>query len=221
MKRLVLLAALAPSTTALADTNLATTSTDRPHIISVRTGLDHALTGQLGYDHVLAPRALGGRLLILGADLTMPWARPDLGDLALRLGATMPLVESGSWKLAARLGPTVRTTDNALARMVAVGADAELVGGYYRRRGFVAAEAGIDWAAATHITNSDAYKMNVYPDAQDGWYRSTGGTIRAGVQGGLSLSSYDIVLRVGRPIAIDLDAQTIPFYAMLGVNVSR
>lgn len=212
------IAAAAPTDALAQELNLATTSADQPHIVHVRSGLDHGFTAELGYDHVFA---LSDRLLIVGAELAMPWAQPDLGDLQLRLGAAMPLVERGPWKLSARLGPTVRSADTAAARLISLGADLQLAAGYYARRGFVAAAAGVDWAGATYIRNSDEYRMRIYPDAEDGWYRNTGGTIRAGLQGGLSFSTFDVVLRAGRPFAIDLGSQTIPFYAMLGVNIAR
>lgn len=214
----LVLAAASAGAASAQELNLATTSTDHPHIVHVGTGLDHAFTAELGYDHVLS---VSDRLLIAGVELATPWAEPDLGDVQLRIGATMPLLERGPWKLSASFAPTVRSADSAAARMISLGADLRLAAGYFARRGFVAAEAGVDWAAATHIRSSDEYRMRIYPDADDGWYRATGGTIRAGLQGGVSFSSFDVVMRVGRPFAIDLGTQTIPFYAMVGVNVAR
>lgn len=220
MKRLVILGTLGvfAADAAAQEVNLATTTTERPHLVRVRTGLDHAFTAQLGYDHVVAPC---DRVLIAGVEITLPWAHPDLGDYQVRLGATTPLVEHGPWKLAGRLGPTVRGAGTAAGRMTALGAELGLSAGYHGDRGFVAAEAAADWAAATHVRHSDAYRDGIYADADDGWYRSTGGTIRAGVHGGVSFRGVDLVLRVGRPFAIDLEGQTLPFYATVGVNVAR
>ena len=198
--------------------NLANTTVDRPNLVHVRTGLEHGFTAQLGYDRVLS---VSDRMLIVGFELGMPWAEPDLGDVQLRLGASMPLVERGPWKVSARLGPTLRSADTAASRMTSIGADLRVAAGYYRRRGFVAADAGLDWAAATYIRSSDEYRMRIYADAEDGWYSSTGGTIRAGVQAGVSLTRFDVVARAGRTFAIDFDSQTVPFYATLGLNFAH
>jgi hypothetical protein len=215
---LVILICAFASEASAQELNLATTSTERPDIVRARTGVDHAFTAELGYVRVVA---LPDRVLLVGADLVLPWATPDLGDVELRLGAAAPVVEHGPWKLVARLGPTLRSAETVVSRMIALDLDARLAAGYHARRGFVAVEAAVDWAAATHVTHSDAYRDRVYADAMDGWYRSTGGTLRAGVYGGLSFERFDLVLRAGRPFAIDGGAHTIPLYATLGVNVTR
>lgn len=213
----LLLVALLASTAHADELNLATITPEHPHILRVRTGLDHAFVGEVGYDHVFG---LCDRVLIAGLDVALPWAELDASDFQIRLGATLPLVERGAWKLLGRLGPTVRGTDTAAAQMTSLGVDARVAGGYFRTRGFVALEAGVDWAATTHITHADAYREQVYPDAQDGWYRATGGTLRAGVYGGVSFRHVDAVLRVGRPFAIDFGDQTIPFAVTLGANMA-
>jgi hypothetical protein len=217
VKAALILVALLATTAHADELNLANTSAERPHIITVRTGLDHAFVAEVGYDHVFALR---DRVLIAGLDVALPWAELDASDFQVRFGATLPFVERGAWKLLGRLGPTLRGNDNAAARMTSLGVDLRVAGGYFRTRGFVALEAGVDWAATTHITHSDAYRQEVYPDAQDGWYRATGGTLRAGVYGGVSFGNVDAVLRVSRPFAIDFGDQTIPLAVTLGANVA-
>ncbi|MDX2089442.1 MAG: hypothetical protein SFX73_16435 [Kofleriaceae bacterium] len=217
MKAALLLVAVLASTAHADELNLANTTPARPHIVSVRTGLDHAFVAEVGYDHVFG---LCDRVVIAGLDIAVPWAGLDVSDFQVGLGATMPLLERGAWKLLGRLGPTLRGTDTAAAQMTSLGLDARISGGYFRTRGFAAAELGVDWAATTHISHADAYREQVYPDAQDGWYRATGGTLRAGLYGGVSFGNVDAVLRVGRPFAIDFAEQTIPFYVTLGANVA-
>jgi len=195
--------------------NLATVSTARPHIVHIGTGLDHAFTATVGYDHVVP---LFGRVFLSGIELTVPWAQPDFGDYQLRLTAATALLTFGGWKLSARLGPTLRGADSALANMTSVGVDARLTGGWYARRGFVAGQLGVDWVAATHITNSDAYRDRVYADARDGWYATTGGTLYVALVGGVSLGSWDVTLRAGVPRALDFGSQTIPVFGVLGVS---
>jgi hypothetical protein len=195
--------------------NLATTSTARPSIVEVRTGLDHALLGALGYRRVLAWH---DRQLFVGGDVAIPWAGPDLGDHRLRATVGLPFGWE-HWKLAGWVSPALRGTENAVSEMAALGVDLRLTGGYYARRWFVAGEAGLDWIAATHITFSDAYRTRVYSGAKDGWYRTPGGTTYAGLHGGVSFSSFDLVVRAGHPRTTALEQQTVPLYVTVGVNV--
>jgi hypothetical protein len=209
--------ALAAATTASAqEMNLANTSPARPSIVGVRAGVDHAFLGEIGYRHVLS---WGGQQLFVGGDAALPWARPDLDDYRLRLTAGLPL-GGEHWKVAGWLSPTVRGTKNAVSRMTGVGADLRFTGGYYSRRWFLAGELGLDWVGATRVDFSQAYRSRVYSGAKDGWYRNPGGTAYAGLQGGVSFSALDVVVRAGHPRTTALEMQTVPFYVTLGVNVA-
>ena len=212
----VLLALAAATRAPAQELNLATTSTARPGIVEVRTGVDHAFLAEAGYHHVLAWQ---DRQIFVGGDVALPWARLDLGDYRVRATVGLPY-GTEHWKLAGWLSPTLRGTDNAASRMDAIGVDVRLTGGYYALRWFVAGEVGIDWVAATHITFSDAYRTSVYSGARDGWYRMTGGTAYAGLHGGVSFSSFDVILRAGHPRTTALESQTLPLYLTVGVNVA-
>lgn len=218
MKRLILsslvLAAAGPA--GAEELNLAVTSTAQPTIVSARTGLDHAFVAELGYRRVLSWRE---RPLVVGADVELPWAEPDLGDHRLRLVIGAPLLGDQAWKLSGWIGPAARGSEDAASRMEALGVDAHVTGGYYVRRWFAAAELGIDWVATTHVSLTDAYREHVFEDAQSGWYSTPGGTLYGGLQAGLSFRSFDVVLRAGQTRTLALDAQTIPLYVTLGVNV--
>jgi hypothetical protein len=208
--------ALAAGTAAAQELNLATTSTARPSIVEVRTGMDHALLGAIGYRRVLA---WGDRQVFAGGDVAIPWAGPDLGDYRVRAVVGLPFGWE-HWKLSGWISPALRGTENVAADMAAVGVDLRLSGGYYARRWFVAGEAGLDWVAATHISFSDAYRNTAYSGAKDGWYRTPGGTTYAGLHGGVSFSSFDLVVRAGHPRTTALETQTLPLYVTVGVNVA-
>lgn len=220
MSRLLRMASvitLAAAVTASAqELNLAATSTARPSVVEVRTGLEHAFVAGIGYARVLA---WGERQLFVGGDVALPWAQPDLRDHRVRATVGVPLGFE-RWKLAGWISPALRGTENAATDLAAVGVDLRLAGGYYTRRWFAAGEAGVDWVAATHVTFRDAYRSRVYSGARDGWYRTPGGTTYAGLHGGLSFSSFDVILRAGVPRTTALEAQTLPLHLTLGVNVS-
>jgi hypothetical protein len=211
------LLALAAATRASAqELNLATTSAARPDVVALRTGMDHAFLAELGYRRVLG---WGERQVFVGGDVATPWARPDLGDYRIRATLGLPL-GSGRWRLAGWLSPTLRGTGNDAVDLAALGADLRLTGGWYARRWFVAAEAGLDWVAATRVTFSDAYRTRAYAGARDGWYRTPGGTTYAGLHGGVSFSSLDVIVRAGHPRSTALAQQTVPFYLTVGLNVA-
>jgi hypothetical protein len=214
---LIALAMLAPLPAFAQEVNFAATRAERPNLLEVRTGVDHGFVGQVGYRRAIS---LGDRNLFVGADLEMPWAAPDLNDYRVRASAGLELAGGDHWKVAGWIAPTLRGTQNVASTMTALGADLRLLGGYYSRGWFVAGEAGFDWVATTRMSFSEKYRTQVYAGAQDAWYANPGGTIYAGMHGGISFSSFDVVLRLGQPRAINLAQQALPFYLTLGVNAA-
>lgn len=185
------------------------------NVVQVSTGAEFGFVAGAGYARVIP---LLGRQLVLSGDVVLPWAGLDLSDYRVRVGALMPIVTGAHWKLAGSVAPTARGTKNEISRMTSVGADLGAVGGYYAHRWFVAGELGFDWAMTTHITNTDAYRSNVFAGARDGWYANPGGNARAGLQGGLSFGSYDVILRVGEVRGTDCQPPLLPFYGTLAVD---
>jgi hypothetical protein len=182
------------------------------HRVSLTAGAEHGLGLGAAYARVTS---FAGRELVLSGDLTLGWAEVDANDFKLRGVASAPLVERGRWKVVGALAAQVRGTKNAIARMVNAGVDATLLAGRYTPRWFAAAELGYDWAVATHIDHTDGYRMAVYADARDGWYRNTGGNLRYGLQGGVSFGRNDVILRAGKQQDSGGNATMIPFYATL------
>jgi hypothetical protein len=223
MKRTVTFAIAAfalavPAVNAFAEElNLATATEERPNVLLARAGVDHAFVLDLGYRRVLS---WGGRQLLLGGDFELPTASPDFGDFRLRVSAAASLLgDSGpGFKLVGSLAPTFRATQNVLANEHAIGADVRLTAGYYARW-WCAGEIGLDWVATTHIENSRAYR-DTYPGAKDGWYGNPGGSVYVGLNAGVSFQSVDLVLRAGVPRTMTLATQTIPMFALVGVNVA-
>jgi hypothetical protein len=184
-------------------------------VAGVETGVDMALVARLGYTR----RAHVGDFLATGAAaLTIPVAGVDLGDLRVDAGAALVFVDAGRWKMRGGLGASVRTADQTIARLVAIGAGASVVGGYYRRGWFAAAELGLDAALTTHVSHHDAYRALVYADAADGWYRLPGGTFREGVQLGVRAGSFELTARAGKLQTFAGGAPLMPIYGVLGVS---
>lgn len=187
---------------------------EEPNRVQVTTGLEYGLVAGAGYSRVVP---FLDRKLVLTGEATLPWASIDPFDYRVRVGAKVPIVGARSWTLAAGLAPIVRGVRSQVSRMTDLGVDVGLTGGYYAPRWFAAGEVGVDLALTTHVTHTDAYRMNVHPDAKDGWYADPGANLRAGVQAGLSVDRYDFVARAGKVMDVDGEAPLIPFYGTVSV----
>ena len=196
------------------DLNVAATKAGT-HVVSSSVGFEDAMVASLGYGYAAR---VGDRTVMLGGDVTLPWAKVDVGDFRLRVGGLVPVLEGDRWRLLARLMPVVRGSESGVNRMTNVGLEGGLAGGYYGRRWFAAAELGADWAALTYVQHSAAYRHIIYADAKDGWYRTTGMTLRAGLVGGYSFEAVDVVLRAGQDRDLRLQTLFAPLYVTLGFN---
>jgi hypothetical protein len=211
---MLLLSASVPVAARAQELNLAALD-ETSNVVHVRTGAEYGFVAGVGYSRVVP---LLERRLVLTGDATLPWATLDASDYRVRVGAMLPLVGARRWKLAGALAPTVRGVKTELSRMTDLGADAALVGGYYARRWFAAAEVGFDWALTTYVAHTDTYRDNVYGGARDGWYANAGGNARAGAQGGVTLGRSDVILRAGAVRDVSGGEPLLPFYATLAVN---
>jgi len=185
---------------------------ERANLVTVSTGLEYGFVFGAGYARALS------RDMVLGGDVTLGWAEADLGDFRLRAGGQARLFGRDRWHLIGGLAATVRGTRNDISQMINIGTDAVVLAGYYAPHWFVAGELGFDWALATHVTHDEDYRMAVYADARDGWYGNAGGNLRYGLQGGVSLSRYDVILRAGRLLDVSGNAPMMPIYGTLSVG---
>jgi len=216
MNRLLIVLALLLPTTAIAQ-GLSLDAPERAatNTVELRVGYDQAFVAQLGYARATS---LFGHAVVLDADVTLPWDTLDAEDGRVRVGAAVSLLGSGRWNLRARLAPTLRATDNVIARFLGVGADLSVLGGYRGARWFIGAEAGLDAELATYIMPSDEYRTRVYDDAHEGWYSGSGGTLRYGLQVGATIGGGEISLRAGQMYTTARTPTLLPFFATLGYS---
>lgn len=211
----IALALAAPVTPALAQPINLGSLDDEPNRVQVSTGAEYGFVAGVGYSRILP---FLDRRVVLSGEATLPWASLDLADYRVRAGALVPIVGSTRWKLAGALAPTLRGTRNQVSDMTDLGVDASLVGGFYTPRWFVALESGVDLALTTHVRPSDAYRMNVHAGAQDGWFANPGANLRGGLQAGVTLARYDLILRAGQVRDAGGAAPLLPFYGTLTVD---
>lgn len=217
----VLLAAVAaglaagPKVATAQEANLSSLDDTEANRVYVRTGAEYGFVAALGYARTVHPFGHGA---LVNAEVTTPWASPDAADYRVRIGAVVPLVAFGRWKLAGTLAPVLRSTNNDLGRMTNVGFDGAGVAGYYAARWFAAGELGFDYALTTHIDHSDQYRRRVYAEARDGWYVNPGGTFRAGAQAGASFGRIEVAVRAGILRDMDGAPPLLPFYGTLALT---
>ena len=186
--------------------------------VTAETGLQSGFVTSVGYAAGLRVDSID-RILMPFAQATMLVARPDLRDYAFRAGGQVSLLAIGWFDLSTQLAFEMAGTENSIYTATALRSDLALLAGHYGRRWFAVAEAGYDRAWLTYIENSAWYRDNFYADARDGWYSGTGGKLRAGAKGGVTIGRVEVVLRAGVTRTEALRDLDLPFYATLGANV--
>jgi hypothetical protein len=178
-------------------------------------GLDPAFVTTVGYGRVVP--VLGHRVQFAG-DVGIGAAQLDANDFRARLQAHTSIVHWRSLHLTGSATAITRGTKNSVYRGLNFGADIAGTAGVYRPGWFLAGEFGFDKAVISHITHSDWYRKNVYPDAKDGWYLDAGGTYRHGVTAGIAIGRAEFVGRFGWQRTEKFNDLTPPMYATLGTG---
>ena len=215
-RALVAALALAAARPAAAQWNVARYAPGQDRLYST-VGVDPAVVGAVGYGRTV--RILG-RPLQASLDAGIAGGDLDLRDFRARLGANVLLLDLAGMQLTGRAAFVTRGTSNTIYHALDMGADVGGTLGVYRRGWFAGGEVGFDKAIITHLTHSDWYRTNIYPEAKDGWYLTTGGTWQFGGTAGLTLGRSELVVRAGTARTQGGEKLAVPFYANLGVGVS-
>ncbi len=178
-------------------------------------GLDPAFVTSVGYGRVVPVRGHGVQLT---GDVGVVTASVDVNDFRARLGIHTSVVRWRSVNLTGSATAITRGTENSVYKGINFGADFSGTLGLYRPRWFAAAEGGFDKAVITHVTHSDWYRRNVYPDAKDGWYLDAGGTYRYGLAGGFVVGRTELMARLGLLRTERFNQLMPPAYASVGVG---
>jgi hypothetical protein len=152
------------------------------------------------------------RDVLFTADASAPMFLMDLKHWELNAAGRVRLFDIGFLSVMNRLGLFMMTTDNDLYSGITSGFKETILIGHMGERFHVLLEAEYDKDLFTYIANSDLYKA-IYPDAKDGWYASTSGRFKFGIQGGISLfGGLSINLRGGYTLTEGFNPVTVPFY---------
>ena len=178
-------------------------------------GLDPAFVGTAGVSGVIPGRFK----LQVGAEFGTVVAAFDMHDWRARATARTTVVHWGAFRIATEDAFIARGTSNSIYTALNLGASTTLTAGAYRRRWFLAAETGFDKAIATRLTNSNWYREYYYADAKNGWYLTPGGTLHAGVAGGVTAGIAELTVRAGTLRTERWNTLVPPMYGSVGLGI--
>jgi hypothetical protein len=182
------------------------------HVASAYAGIDYGAVVGAGY-------AWHRGRVLAGVDASVPAGNTPTDDFRTTMGVNVRWLQHGALGVATEVRAILRRYENPYVRLLNAGSDISGTVGLFGHRWFLAGHGGFDKAIATRIENSDPLKIS-YPSIRDGWYRSTGGNVHFGLQGGRSIGNVDAHLELGRILEQDLrTTPTIPFYARLGITL--
>lgn len=220
MNRITSIAMGVVLTTALATESAAQWNVARfgsePNRVYTTFGLDPAFVGSMGYGRVVN---LNTHHFLLSGDLGVVTNSMDARDFRARVGMQTSVLRWRSVHLTGTFTAIARGTENSIYKGFNWGADVTGALGVYRPAWFAAGEFGRDKAIITHVTHSDWYRDNFYPDAKDGWYLDGGGTYHYGVSSGVSLGRTEVVGRAGWVRTEKMNDVMVPMYVSLGVGL--
>ena len=186
------------------------------HILSVNMGIEYGLILGAGYGYQLK----FNRPIVLGLEYSFPTGKKIFDDPKTKMGVLVGINQTGNIHYCVKIQSVFRRYESDLVRLINIGSDFSVMAGYYRKKWFVAGEAGFDKAIATHFKHSERFK-EIYPMVRDGWYEpSTGGNFYYGLQTGLSVGKMDVYLKAGKLVTEDFRSEPmIPFTVQLGFNI--
>lgn len=190
-----------------------------PNAIGTAVGIDGAiLTWSLTYARGLELPI--DRQLVLRSTVSLPMTRPDLGDWRWSAGARINALRWRRFEWPVAVDVLARGLSNRALRAHGIGTVVSTMPGYYPSRWFIAADLSWDQQWGTYVRHSDAYRRIVYADVADGWYRTTGHTLRAGARvGGRPWRRMELWLRAGYERHGRHNRLAPPLYALLGLDV--
>ncbi|MCC6216502.1 MAG: hypothetical protein IT376_16690 [Polyangiaceae bacterium] len=163
------------------------------HRLSLGVGLDRAASVDASYSRRVDAGGAGVRL---GGRWVLPW-RPDLADGALGVSASR-VVPAWGWGWTPSLTLELRWGESQLLRAHQLAVQPSVEAGWFAAAGWITAEVAWDHSVVTHVEPTAWYRRTAPPEARGGWYGSGGGTLRAGLRGGVDLAAgWELGARAG------------------------
>ena len=164
---------------------------DHPIAIEISAGVDDAvIAADVAIVHRLVDR------LSIGLSVGIPLAAPDFGDgrAAAWLRYTVPLPRD--FAIPVQFGPAIQATTNDTFSAIALLTDLRVNPGWYGHDVSLAADLHYREAFLTHVASSAYYEDWIY-DSPEGWYQTTGRTVRIGGRASVTYRSVQLGLTAG------------------------
>jgi hypothetical protein len=205
-----------PNTSLSQSINWRNLNKTQKHIFSVNTGIEYGLILGAGYGYQLK----SNRPIVLGLEYSFPTGNNVFDDFKTKMGALVKIYQTGNIHYSVKIQSLFRQYQSDFVRLINVGSDQSVIAGYYSKKWFVAGEAGLDKAIATHFKHSESFK-EIYPMVRDGWYEpSTGGNFYYTLLAGFSFGKMDAYMKAGKLVTEDFRSEPmIPFTVQLGFNI--
>ena len=220
MKRLNLITLLLLTTFSMLcaqNINWASLNENQEQIAYLNFGYDYGITTQVGYGYKFNT----ARPILLRSDFSVPMGNKVFDDFKFRIGGQVQIIDKNKWSLSAKLNSVIKRYQTKLVRLVNLGSQISITGGYYKPNWHLAGEFGFDKFIRTHSKHAEIMRVD-FPAISDGWYSETGGQFFFGLEGSRSIGQkLDFTFRTGAINAQKKDANALlPLYLQIGLNYS-
>lgn len=182
-------------------------------------GIEPGVMTTLGYERDIAIKSLD-RTISLYTELGLSIMRLDIENSNYELGVRLPLWEWRSLKIIDNLYTTMGSinTHNFDSTVFTLGSEINM--GYYGTYGYITTLIEYEKFLFSHLIHTDYYRSTYYPNAVDGWYKSSGGMFQFGLKGGFSLWNTDISLEIKKGFTEQFNTYASPLHINILVGYS-
>jgi hypothetical protein len=177
------------------------------HLISVHVGADFGTVYGLSYGY----RFSGNFPFVVGTEISFPFGNDLIDDWKIKLTGQSELWHNQKFSLSVKPGFVVRRYESDMARVFNFGTEIGVAFGYYPAKWGVGVEGSFDKAIVTHMSHNRL--KDYYPEIQDGWYLSSGGSYKFGFRTSYAIKGLHIFLKAGKIYGQQFkENPTLPFY---------
>ena len=213
---IILLASLVINITAskAQDINWKKVEDGKRHFTGLNFGVYNSSYYGLTYGYSIKNKLLP---IVAGIEFNIPFGKDVFDDCYSKTGFQSQLFDKYNLSWSVQGSFIARRSESVVARLVNFGADFGTLIGYQKHKWGINAEIGFDKSIATNIKNK--ILKDFYPSIKDGWYDTNGGTYRFGIQGNITIKTYNLFLHVGKTYGQNFDNNpSLPFYTKVSLQ---
>jgi hypothetical protein len=187
--------------------------------LTLQTGIDPALLITFRYERRLENVLLQKDLYPV-AEFSSSLSLPGIKKSEFKIGNRLPVWRNQKLGLITGLHASYGQVETLNFDSKKLALDADVAFGFYSNKRFLAFTASYEKILANQLIHSPYYRDRFYPDAADGWYKGSGGTIQLGIEAGLLIkNSIDLYTEIKIPMTEKLRGlMGSPGHVNLGVG---